>query len=802
MNVINLPPQQLPFTRKNKEWRKKHLDWADGRSFVTYSPVRKSIMNKQINYDLVNGILHMEDIKMILNPDNVLSNFIPENIQHYPIINSKIEVLQGEESHRVFDYRVVVTNPNSISKIEEEKKSQMFKLLQAVVEDTTIDDQQAQAETQKMSDYFNYTWKDLREQRANYLLNHYVKEYSMPGIFNAGILDAIACGEEMYQCDIRGGEPIIERINPKKIRIFKSGYSNKVEDADMIILEDYWSPGKIVDTYYDVLTTKDRKYIEELPNNPDAADTDEMGNIDDRNGFLNTSVVIDGLIQGSDEGMVFGSGFDASLMPYDFLGNVRVLRLYWKSRRKIKKVKSYDELTGEEIFNFYSEDYILDKTRGEEEEVYWINEAWEGTKIGKKVYLNMRPRPIQYNRLSNPSRCHFGIVGSIYNINESKPFSLIDMAKPYSYLYDIMHDRLNKLIAKNWGKIIKLDLAKIPEDWTVDKWLYFAKTNGVSVEDSFKEGNIGAATGKLAGALNNASSGVIDADWGNNIQQYINLLEYIKSEMSSVLGISPQREGQVANRETVGGVERATLQSSHITEWLFITHEDVKRRVLECFIETAKIAIRGKSKKFQYILPDYATKMVEIDGDEFAENDYGLVVDNSNSTQELNQKIDMLAQAALQNQSISFSSVMKLFTTMSLAEKQRMIEKSEQEMMQRAEQQQQANMQMEQSKMEQMKELEKQRMEAEALKNRQDNETRIVVANINSKAEMAMLKIKNDETSDAAYTTIENKKIEENRRQFNEKLKLDLQKVEEAKRANRENEALKGKQINKISKQE
>lgn len=801
MNVINLPPQQLPFTRKNKEWRKKHLDWADGRSFVTYSPVRKSIMNKQINYDLVNGILHMEDIKMILNPDNVLSNFIPENIQHYPIINSKIEVLQGEESHRVFDYRVVVTNPNSISKIEEEKKSQMFKLLQAVVEDTTIDDQQAQAETQKMSDYFNYTWKDLREQRANYLLNHYVKEYSMPGIFNAGILDAIACGEEMYQCDIRGGEPIIERINPKKIRIFKSGYSNKVEDADMIILEDYWSPGKIVDTYYDVLTTKDRKYIEELPNNPDAADTDEMGNIDDRNGFLNTSVVIDGLIQGSDEGMVFGSGFDASLMPYDFLGNVRVLRLYWKSRRKIKKVKSYDELTGEEIFNFYSEDYILDKTHGEEEEVYWINEAWEGTKIGKKVYLNMRPRPIQYNRLSNPSRCHFGIVGSIYNINESKPFSLIDMAKPYSYLYDIMHDRLNKLIAKNWGKIIKLDLAKIPEDWTVDKWLYFAKTNGVSVEDSFKEGNIGAATGRLAGALNNASSGVIDADWGNNIQQYINLLEYIKSEMSSVLGISPQREGQVANRETVGGVERATLQSSHITEWLFITHEDVKRRVLECFIETAKIAIRGKSKKFQYILPDYATKMVEIDGDEFAENDYGLVVDNSNSTQELNQKIDMLAQAALQNQSISFSSVMKLFTTMSLAEKQRMIEKSEQEMMQRAEQQQQANMQMEQSKMEQMKELEKQRMEAEALKNRQDNETRIVVANINSKAEMAMLKIKNDETSDAAYTTIENKKIEENRRQFNEKLKLDLQKVEEAKRANRENEALKGKQINKISKQ-
>lgn len=39
-------------------------------------------------------------------------------------------------------------------------------------------------------------------------------------------------------------------------------------------------------------------------------------------------------------------------------GNIRVLRVYWKSRRKIKKVKSYDPETGEEVFNFYPETYI------------------------------------------------------------------------------------------------------------------------------------------------------------------------------------------------------------------------------------------------------------------------------------------------------------------------------------------------------------------------------------------------------------------------------------------------------------
>jgi len=47
-------------------------------------------------------------------------------------------------------------------------------------------------------------------------------------------------------------------------------------------------------------------------------------------------------------------------------------------------------------------------------------------------------------------------------------------------------------------------------------------------------------------------------------------------------------------------------------------------------METAKIAMKGRSKKFSYILSDGSEKLVNIAGDEFAECDYGLVVDNSN----------------------------------------------------------------------------------------------------------------------------------------------------------------------------
>ena len=348
--------------------------------------------------------------------------------------------------------------------------------------------------------------------------------------------------------------------------------------------------------------------------------------------------------------------------------------------------------------------------------------------------LPVRPCPIQYNTLSNPSRCHFGIVGTIYNLNDDRPFSLVDMMKQYNYMYDAIHDRLNKMIARNWGKLITVDLAKVPAQWTMEKWLHFAKIHGIAVVDSFKEGNIGAATGKLAGALNNASNGVIDAEFGQSISSQIELLEYIKNEMSDVAGISRQREGQIANRETVGGVERATLQSSHITEWLFATHDDTKKRVLEAFLETCKVAYKGKNKKFQYILPDKSMKMMDIDGEIFNECDFGIVVDNSTDTQKLASQMETLAQAALQNQLLDFSTIMKLYSSSSLAEKQRMVESTERKMQERAAQaqQQQTQQLQQQAQMEQQTAMAK--MEHETMLNERDNETKIIVAQINAQA--------------------------------------------------------------------
>lgn len=115
--------------KKTKSWRLQCVNFADSKLHFNYSLVRHSLVHQKINYDLVAGKLHMDDLALLYNPQGIKAGFIPDKIQHYPIMNSKLDLLRGEESRRVFDYRVIVTNPNAISEIENNKKQQMFQSL-------------------------------------------------------------------------------------------------------------------------------------------------------------------------------------------------------------------------------------------------------------------------------------------------------------------------------------------------------------------------------------------------------------------------------------------------------------------------------------------------------------------------------------------------------------------------------------------------------------------------------------------------------------------------------------------------
>ena len=214
---------------------------------------------------------------------------------------------------------------------------------------------------------------------------------------------------------------------------------------------------------------------------------------------------------------------------------------------------------------------------------------------------------------------------------------------------------------------------------------------------------------------------------------------------------------------------------------------------MSCFLETAKIALRGRNKKFQYILSDVTTKIMDIDGDEFAESDYGLLVDNSNGTQELQQKLDMLAQAALQTQTLSFSTITKLYTSSSIAEKQKLIEKDERAIQERNAQAQQQQLESQQQIAQMQLEQKQIEMQQEDMLNQRDNETKILVATISAQARV------NDAEGDGIapdeFSAEAKANLAEKIREFDERLKLDKERLEFDKNKAKEDVRLKEKQI-------
>jgi hypothetical protein len=165
---------------------------------------------------------------------------------------------------------------------------------------------------------------------------------------------------------------------------------------------------------------------------------------------------------------------------------------------------------------------------------------------------------------------------------------------------------------------------------------------------------------------------------------------------------------------------------------------------------------------------------MEMDGDEFAEADYGLVVDNSNDTQTLNSKIESIAQAAAQNGAMDLASIVRLYSSASMAEKIKMIENSQKRMQQQQQEARQQQMQLEQQKIQADQQALIQKFQHESEMNQLDNQTKVQVAEINSKAEYLRLGIyaeENDEQLVHEKLDIEREKLQEEIRQFDAELR-------------------------------
>jgi len=673
------PSQKKTKSQKTKEWAMQCVDYANTQSSIFNQGVRKSRREKYINYRLYNGYIDMTDLELTVNPYKTIGSFIPDSLPHYPIAAPKIDLLVGEELNRRFEYKVIVSNPEAISE-KERSKAELWRkqLINLLIQDK--EEEEAKNILEKYDKYLKFEWQDIKEMTASSILRHYSEKQNFKNIFNECFKDALLSGDEIVQVEIISNEPYMRKLNPLNISTVRSGGSEWIQDSDIIVIEDYWNPGRIIDTFFEDLKSKEIKIIESYSTGQ-SADNKHRGNIHsdpvlyvDPTANAGGGNAVSDLISLAETTMGYGNYFDTN-------GNIRVLRVYWRSFRKVLKVKYYDE-NGDTQYDFFPENYKIDEDKGEEAKIMWINEMWEGTQIADSIYIQLRPMPVQFNDINNPSKCHAGIIGLTHNTNQFQSVCIMDRMKQSQYLYDASKDRLNKAMAKHLGPLLELDLATVPENWEMDKWLHFAHANGLAVKDSFKEGNKGAATGKLAGSYTGNSSGVLNLQMGNYIQNQIEFLEYIKIDMASIIGISPQREGAVTNRETVGGVERAVNQSSHITEQIFAKHELFKGKALEAFLEVAKTSLKTGNKKLQFILGDESIQYLEVN-DSFADGSYDILISFNDKYQQLENVMKELAQAGIQNDKMDFSTLMQIYMSNSLSETRRAIELKEEEKIQR-----------------------------------------------------------------------------------------------------------------------
>lgn len=769
----NFPPQRIPNRRKTKKWAQDCIRFAENYSVLTSSTARKSAIHTKKNYELFSGKLRMEDIEQILNPEGIDYGIPSKTIQHYPVMNAKIDLLLGEERASTMDMRIVVTNPTSISEIETNKLEAIKQRLQDEIMETSQTQDEMQQRLQQIQLYFQYEWQDMLEKNANDLYNHYKSELNFAADENDGFLDALIASEEIYYCGIEGGEPFMERVNLKELRLVGSK-SNKIEDYPIVIRERFLSISDIVDMWGDKMSDADYRKLDTfmegdknstiLPIDPLKLHHFKYGDNPD---FVDENGYFD-----------FKDGVDVNSLPYDIVNGIRVLEVFWKTLTEVYAVRYFDE-NGEEQTKFRTAGYVLDEDAGETKKKYWINEAWHGVMIGSgkdAIFVDVGPCAVQHNKIGNPSKCHFGFVGNIYNNNDYKGMSILDKMKPLAYKYDVVMAKLDDLVSRNLGKIAVMDFARVPKRWDAEKWAYWLK-NGLMATDSMKEGMQGAARGKLAGGVANTPMSV-DLELANSIQNMLGQLQYIDTAMSSMIGITPQRLGEVQNRETVGGIERATMQSSHITRALFAKHEDLKKRKALVFLDYAKVAARGKNIKFRYVMADKTVRSATLDGDQFASCEYGLTAESGYDVQQMDQSIDMVSQAKMQNQQMKMSTYLAIKSTNSISEKIMIVRRDEMEMEERARQSQQAEQQAAQQADQMKLQMEQMKLQHEEQMNTQNNETKIMVAQIQAQAQVGVKAMDIESKAVPEENNEEvSKELQQKIKEHDDKMKLEREKL-------------------------
>lgn len=655
--MTTFPRQKISASLKNKKFFKDCADAAIELCQFDYDGTpRMSLNDKLIIAKLYHGEIDQEDLRNFAEFNNYETDIKDVRIQHFPIIKPRINLLIGESIKRKKKFLVRAINESAITKKEDTIHKMFNKAMEEFVDlsKSLPDKRDVDNFVAKFMKFKNYESQDILEVVMYHLLNFYIKQLNVYEQASLGFADVLKYSEEIYCIESIGNKPVYRKCNPFSIKVFGLGGSNRIEDASIIVEDNYMPLSQVIDRYYEYLT----------PAQIDKLEKDNNMNLQGQSAgdFQRTypNFRFDELF---DVGNGFWGAFNGN---YNNNGEVRVTRVVFKGFEKLGK-RYYINEDGVRKFEVVSEFYKPNKDIGEKVDYYWVNRWYEVTRIRDDIYVKMEARDVPMIKSNGYITNGSGYVGTIYTDNNEKATSMYSELKNYEYLYSILLRDLKKAIKKFKAPMIEVDLAKVPDSFTLDEWFDYADEEGYIIVDSFKESNKGLSQGKLAGSFNTTGK-IYNPDIGNYIQHIILFLNFIERQVAYSSGVSDQRLGQITHTETVGGIERSVTQSSHITEPLFNTHMQTILRTIQVLLDTTVQCARNDPSILQYISDEAANYIINLNDEQLSVSDFGIFVTDEDEDKEDLNSLKRLTLEFGSKINMNVKNMMQILTSKSFAE--------------------------------------------------------------------------------------------------------------------------------------
>lgn len=331
-----------------------------------------------------------------------------------------------------------------------------------------------------------------------------------------------------------------------------------------------------------------------------------------------------------------------------------VLRAYWCSKKKVGKLK-YIDAEGYEVETLVDENYKNKEHPGQIDlEWGWVNQWYEGYKIGPDVYYVKPFELLDY--------CP--IIGSIFEGKNAEPQSAVDLMKPYQTLCNIFMNKMYESIQKDMGPVLLTSIRSLPipkegdaKD-AIEIWMAEARERGIIFTDDSPE--------NLAAAASFNQHKVHDMSRVNEMQGFISLYLQIKNEAHELLGITRQRLGSTQATETATATNTAITQSYAQTEPWFIHHEYTLNKLYQAIMDAAIYTQSRKPEStLSYISNEGEQAFIKINGSDLKLRNLGVLVTSRSDDAQTFRDLKMLTQAMLQNGASPYE-IVSIYTTKSL----------------------------------------------------------------------------------------------------------------------------------------